>query len=96
MFWIDNATAAAEAPAAPAEGSPGHFTGGDPAQQVPATVVDAWWLEQVQEELLGVLAAAGVVPIKGDNRQLALSIRRLAPPASIAAADASAWSRQGV
>lgn len=47
------------------------FTEGNPSLGVPATVVSAEWLnDTVQEELVGVVEAAGLTLNKGDNTQL--------------------------
>lgn len=43
----------------------GEFTEGSPAGGVPATTVTAAWLNDVQGELIAILAAAGVAPLKG-------------------------------
>lgn len=50
--------------------APGYFTIGNPSLSVPATVVPAWWLNAVQEELIAVIVAGGVTPLKGTNNQL--------------------------
>lgn len=49
---------------------PGYFTVGNPSSFIPATVVPAWWCNQVQEELLAVILAAGITPSKTDYNQL--------------------------
>ena len=79
MYAIDNSTAATTAPAAPAVGpNPGgHWTSGNPASSTPATIVDAWFLEMLQQELLNVAAAAGVTPSKANNAQLLAAIQKL-------------------
>lgn len=46
------------------------FTEGDPAGGVQATVVTDDWLNDVQENLMAVLAAAGVPPTKGRANDL--------------------------
>ena len=47
------------------------FTEGNPALNIPATVVSADWLnDTVQEELVGVVLDAGLVLNKLDNTQL--------------------------
>jgi hypothetical protein len=47
------------------------FSDGDPAIGRKGTVVDAAWLNAVQEELVGILSAASVSPNKADTGQLA-------------------------
>ena len=78
MFRIDDPNAVATLPNdfAPTGSPPGYFTNGQPGQQ-PATPVPDWWLNQVQEEPLAVLAKAGVVPAKGTNNQLLTSLLKL-------------------
>lgn len=46
------------------------FTEGSPSGGVPATTVSADWLNDVQEELISILSAAGITPIKGDQKQV--------------------------
>ncbi|VVO19823.1 hypothetical protein PS712_04140 [Pseudomonas fluorescens] len=53
------------------------FTEGDPVGGVQATVVTAPWLNDMQEELMSVLNAAGIAPVKGTQDQLLKSIRSL-------------------
>lgn len=66
MHRIDHPTAD---PNANGDGVPG-FTEGNPALGVPATVVTKDWLNDNQENLLNVLAAAGITPEKGNYEQL--------------------------
>ena len=46
------------------------FTDGDPVGGVPATIVMADWLNDVQEELMSILSAAGITPVKGTQDQV--------------------------
>ena len=55
----------------------GQFTDGDPLTGIPATEVDSPWLNDLQGNLLGVLAAAGIAPVKGSLGQLAAAIAEL-------------------
>lgn len=73
MFRIDNSTAAAILPTPKPVGQPGYFSCGTIGGQ-DATIVEADWLNQVQEEILNVLTAAGVAPSKLDNTQLITAI----------------------
>lgn len=50
------------------------FTEGNPAQGLPSTVVDAEWLNAVQEEIMAVLEAAEIMPSGADLTQLAAAI----------------------
>jgi hypothetical protein len=70
MYRIDNSTSAAAPPAYPAAGAAGHFTKGNPGTATPATVVEDWWLDQIQEEIINVITDAGLVPAKATNTQL--------------------------
>ena len=54
------------------------FTDGDPVGGVQATTVTADWLTAIQEELIAVLAAASIAPVKTNNGQLLAAIRGLA------------------
>ena len=53
------------------------FTEGDPVAAVPATVVTDDWLNDVQEELISILAAAGIDPVKGTQNQVLAAINSL-------------------
>lgn len=55
----------------------GKFTEGDPLGGVQATAVTAPWLNDMQEELMSVLTAGGITPVKGTQDQLLKSIRTL-------------------
>ena len=54
------------------------FTEGDPVGGVQATVVTDDFLNDVQEELVSILVAAGVSPVKGTQDQVLQSIYKLA------------------
>lgn len=55
--------------------TPGNlFTEGDPVGGVAATTVTAAWMNDVQENLMAVLAAAGVTPTKGRASDLLDSV----------------------
>lgn len=89
---IDNSTAAAALPAArPATGQPGFFTNGNPVSGEGATVLSDDWLNMVQEELAGVVTAAGLPLDRSNNAQLVAAIRALINERAtgISAADAS-------
>lgn len=53
------------------------FTDGDPVGGIQATVVTDEWLNDVQENIMAVLAAASVSPVKGQIDQLLLAIRNV-------------------
>ncbi|WP_419900680.1 gp53-like domain-containing protein [Roseomonas sp. USHLN139] len=78
MKRIQHTTAAAALPAVPSLGGTlGFFTEGDPVGGIPATVVPAWWLNGIQEELAGIIEAAGLTPLASDNTQVLTALRRL-------------------
>jgi len=78
MQRIDGPSAAAARPApAPVSGTPGYFTGGDPAVPTAPTAVSADWLNAIQEEVMGVILGAGLTPSKADSAQLLAAIRAL-------------------
>jgi len=60
----------------------GLFTEGDPVGGVPATIVSDDWMNDVQENIIAVLTAAGIAPVKGTYTQLldALLGRLVGPP----------------
>ena len=64
MHRIDSSTATPD----------NRFTEGDPTIPVPATTVTAAWLNGVQEELVAILAAAGIAPNKASNVQVLSAI----------------------
>lgn len=53
------------------------FTDGDPVGGIQATVVTDDFLNDVQEELMTLLSAAGVTPVKGTQDQVLKSIRKI-------------------
>jgi hypothetical protein len=62
MQRIIDATAVAALPAVPSLSGPaGYFTEGSPGIAT-ATRLRAWWANMVQEEMMSVLAAAGITP----------------------------------
>jgi hypothetical protein len=57
----------------------GHqFTEGDPVGGIQATVVTAPWLNDVQEEVISVLADQSITPVKGTQNQLLTAIKAIA------------------
>lgn len=69
MHRIDSSTATPD----------NRFTEGDPTIPIPATTVRAAWLNSVQEELIAILAAAGIAPDKAKNTQVVDAINALIP-----------------
>ena len=82
MYRIDNASAVPTLPLVPPTYVPGFFTDGNPASGAEATILDAWWLNMVQEEVLAVVEAAGLPPDKADNTQLYQAIQAIAQAAN--------------
>ena len=70
MHRIDNPSSVAVRPTPPPPGTPGYFTNGNPALAQEATIVDDWWANSVQEEILTVIEQAGIVPQKNNVGQL--------------------------
>lgn len=52
------------------------FTDGDPVAGVQATVVTDDWLNDLQENIISVLAGAGVMPVKGRSSDLLDAIKK--------------------
>lgn len=77
MYPTDQATASSSLPTPAAEGTQGYFTNGNPASGVAATIVDADWLNMVQQELINVVVAAGLTPSKTTYNQILAAIRAL-------------------
>lgn len=77
MHRIDNATAAATPPTPDPAGTPGHWTKGDPGSGTPATVMDQDWFQAVQEELMSILTAGAVPPVKGTHNQVLAALRAM-------------------
>lgn len=80
MYKIDNDTAltgALPAPTAPGPNVDGHFTGGNPGAGTPATIVDAEWLNMVQEEMANAVTGAGLALDKASRTQLFSAIKAL-------------------
>lgn len=67
------------------------FTEGSPAGGVPATTVSAAWLNDVQEELINILAAADVAPVKGEQNQVLQALQALIAAGQQSNAGQVAW-----
>ena len=76
MYRIDSANNVGSLPAkVAAEGSPGYFNNNPGAG--PGTKVTGDFLNTIQEELVGVIVAAGATPDRTDNAQLLAALRTL-------------------
>jgi hypothetical protein len=83
MYRIDNATAVPSGsgfptPAPVGPNPNGFWTNGVPGV-TSSTIVDADWMNAVQEEILGVITAAGMTPSKTNHNQLQLAISAQGP-----------------
>lgn len=70
MHRIDNASAAAALPTPKPAGPDGFFTLGNVAVGQQATIVEADWLNTIQEELIYIVLRGGLTPDKTDNTQV--------------------------
>lgn len=77
MFATDQATASSTLPTPTAAGTAGYFTNGNPSSGVAATILDADWLNMVQQELLNVVSAGGLTPSKTTYTQIRDAIKQL-------------------
>lgn len=77
MYQIDVPSASPTLPAGSVQGVAGYFTDGSVAGGIDPTVVPAEFLNAVMLELLGVVAAGGLAPVKGSNGQVLLAIQNL-------------------
>lgn len=68
---------AGAADVAPATGTPGFATDGNPATNTPATIWPAYQVNAFQEELMAVIAAANITPDRTKNNQVAAAITAL-------------------
>lgn len=77
MQRVNRSSAVVTLPAAPAGGTPGYFTGGNPGAGQPATVPGYEWFNGVQEELLAVILRGGITASNADLAQVRKSLDRL-------------------
>lgn len=78
VYRIDVATATNTLPTPAALGTEGYWTKGNPGTGTPATVMDQDWFNALQENLIGVLTAAGVSHSKSDYTTLSRAIQTIA------------------
>jgi hypothetical protein len=78
MFQIDNASAAASQPASSAPGVAGFFTDGNPASNIPATIVPAEWLNATMLEIINAVTGSGQTLNKAAFNQLLTAIQTVA------------------
>ncbi|MBR8084654.1 MULTISPECIES: glycine-rich domain-containing protein [Burkholderia cepacia complex] len=72
-----NSVPMAQADTAPLTGTPQGATDGNPAANIPATRWPSYQYNAIQEELIGILTAAGISPDRTNNSQIAAAIKRL-------------------
>lgn len=72
-----NSVSAGAADVAPATGTPQFATSGNPATATPATVLPAYAFNAIQEELIAIIAGAGITADKTNNAQVVKAIRAL-------------------
>lgn len=78
LLIAPNTVTQERADTAPATGTPGWATDGNPATNTPATQWPAYAFNAIQAELMGVIQAPGEIdPDRHDNGQVAAAIKRL-------------------
>jgi hypothetical protein len=77
MHRIDTPTAASTLPSANPPGTAGYWINGNPSTGTPPTQADQDFFNAIQEELIAVLAAGGVTPVKGTYNQVLAAIKEL-------------------
>jgi hypothetical protein len=77
MQRVNRSTAVVALPAAPAGGTPGYFTGGNPGAGQAATTPGYEWFNAVQEELMAVILRGGLSASASDLTQVRKSLDRL-------------------
>jgi hypothetical protein len=78
MYRIDNPTASTTLPPTEPVGTPGFFTKGDSLVGQEATIVEADWMNTVQEELAYIVESGGGMTLnKTDRTQVLAALRRL-------------------
>ncbi|MBB3256850.1 hypothetical protein F4827_001696 [Paraburkholderia bannensis] len=77
MFQTDQSTAASSLPAPAAAGTQGYFTNGNPVSGVPATILDADFMNMIMMELVNVVLGAGIPLSKTTYNQVLSAIKRI-------------------
>jgi hypothetical protein len=77
MFQTDQPTAATSLPTPAAPGTQGFFTQGNPGTGVPATILDADFMNMLMMELTNVVTAGGLTPSKTTYTQVVSAIKAL-------------------
>ncbi|MCP1243229.1 hypothetical protein NKW51_11485, partial [Acetobacter lambici] len=85
-----NTVAQAQADTAPASGTPGWATDGNPATGLLATDAPAWHYNMMMAELMAVIKAAGITPSNADWSQVLKAMQTIFSPAQYGVAPFSA------
>lgn len=72
-----NTTAIGAGDGPPTTGTPGEFTGGNPATSTPATVLPAYQMNALVEEIIAVIKAANLTPDRTNTAQMLAAIKAL-------------------
>lgn len=75
MYRIDIASASSTLPTPASPGTAGYFTDGNPGLGQAPTIVPADWMNRIQEELISLLTAASITPVKTSYNQVASSVQ---------------------
>ena len=83
-----NTTAVGAGDAAPASGTVGEFTNGNPATSTPATQLPAYQMNAIVQEIVNLIEGGGLTPDKANNAQAVAAVKALvfaqfAAPASL-------------
>jgi hypothetical protein len=94
LLIAPNTVSAANADQAPATGTPGWATNGNPSTNTPATTLAAYEFNALMAEITNAISAAGITPSRFDNSQLARAIAQMAlpPVGSVTEIATSKWS----
>ncbi|MFL9930868.1 hypothetical protein P0D88_16775 [Paraburkholderia sp. RL18-103-BIB-C] len=77
MFQTDQPTAVSSLPTPATPSTQGFFTNGNPAVGIPATVLEADFMNMVMMELVNVVTAGGLTPSKTTYTQVRDAIKRI-------------------
>lgn len=89
-----NTTAIGAGDGPPTTGTPGEFTEGNPASSTPATVLPAYQMNAIVEEIIAVIKAAGLTLDRTNTAQLLAAINDLIPAQFVV--PAASYSATGI
>ncbi|WP_233854167.1 gp53-like domain-containing protein [Paraburkholderia sp. HD33-4] len=78
MYQIDNSTAVASQPPSTAQGTAGFFTDGNPASNLPATIVPAEYMNMLMLEVMNAITGSGQSLNKAAFNQLWTAMQTIA------------------